>query len=535
VLRTQLNVIRRRLPVVVIIPILAVIAAVVASLILPKTWESTATLLIGNTAGSAAPSVDAAETAQRLSVTYASVATQRATLQRVTQKLGLEYDLDELAKDVKADAPTDSSIVIITVKDRDPQVAADLANAIAADVQDSTPAIMGRDPTIQASIQESLERTREELLRTQDRIDKLTAIADRTPEQDAQLTTQEARLASLQASFATLLQLASGVSANQATLSDPAVPAEEPLSPNLLVNIALGLVLGVLFGLLAAFVLEQWDDSIRSAADIEHATGLPTLGQIGRARVDAGKAKIYWLASLLAPRSAVAEGYRTLRTNLDFVSVDHPPKTVLVTSPVPGDGKTTVAANLAVALAQSGRSTILVDADLRKPTLHELFAVDRGVGLTTTVTEPRMALSKLVQATEQENLSILPAGLIPPNPAELLATQWFKGILDELQKHADVVVLDSAPVAVVSDAAVISSTVDATLVVVRAGRTGRDSLAHGIEALQRAGARIVGAVLNDTPRASTEVYGGFYVEDAPPPSDLAMRPEALSRRQTSRT
>jgi non-specific protein-tyrosine kinase len=535
VLRTQLAIIRRRLPVVLLIPVLAVLAAGVASTVLPKTWESSATLLIGNTAGSVTPTVDQTEISQRLSVTYANVATQRATLERVIKKLGLDYDPEELAKDVDATALNDSSIVVIKVEDRDPQVAANIANAIAEDVQASTPAITGRDPTIIAFIQEEFVRTRDDITATQAQVDGLRALTERTPAQDAQLAILEARLVSLRSAFATVLGIASGATANQATLSDPAVAADEPLSPNLVINVGLGLVLGLLFGLLAAFVLEQWDDSIRSPQEAELATGLATLGQIGRARVDTAKAKIYWLATLLAPRSAVAEGYRTLRTNLDFVFVDEPARTVLVTSPVPGDGKTTVAANLAVALAQSGRTTILVDADLRKPTLHELFAVDRGVGLTTTVTEPRTSLSTLILPTEQENLSILPAGLIPPNPAELLGTQWFKGILDELKKQADVIVLDSPPVAVVSDAAVISSAVDATLVVVRAGRTGRDSLVHGVEALHRAGARIVGTVLNDTPRASTEVYGGFYVEDAPAPSDLTPRPDGLARRQTSRT
>jgi non-specific protein-tyrosine kinase len=201
------------------------------------------------------------------------------------------------------------------------------------------------------------------------------------------------------------------------------------------------------------------------------------------------------LVALSSPRSAAAEAYRTLRTNLQFSGVDRPIRTVLVTSAGPGDGKTTVVANLGVALAESGKRVILVDCDLRRPGLHQVFGQALAPGLTNAIIEslPEPPL----RATAVPGLQVLTAGDTPPNPAEFIASERLARLLARLQERADVLVLDSPPVSIVADAAVLAPSMDGVILVVRAGGTKRDLAQRAKEQLESVGARVLGAVLND--------------------------------------
>lgn len=517
----QLAVVRRRHRLILAVFAIVVAAATVISLILPKVYEAQVALLIGNSTGSVNPSLDQALLSQRLSVTYAQVATQRATLARVVTKLGLNTTPEKLAGQVAASAPQDSSIVTITVRDGQPDRAAIIANAIASDVVASTPSITGQDADLRTFIAESLATTRSQLTETQGRVDDLSALTARTPAQDVLLATLQNRLTSLQATFATLLSLASSASANLATVTDPAVAPLSPTAPNVPLNVILGAVGGLLLGIGAAFVAEQLDDSVKTAADVHEACGLATIGSIGQSRIDPKKEKIYWLVTLLYPRAAVAESFRSLRTSLQFASIDQDVQTLLVTSPLPGDGKTTIAANLAVAFALAGRRTILVDADLRRPTVHQVFGLSGESGLTNLLRSDPTRVSQELRATEVPNLQILPCGAIPPNPAEILGSQRMGAVLDGLRSVADIVVLDSAPLQVVTDASVLAARVDATLVVAMSGSTSRGALRRGTESLRRSHAHIVGVVLNRVPRQAADLYSSYYRHDETVPPEPA--------------
>ena len=196
------------------------------------------------------------------------------------------------------------------------------------------------------------------------------------------------------------------------------------------------------------------------------------------------------------PMSPAAETFRMVRTILAFMSQDEPLKTVVVTCALPLEGKTTVATNLATSLAQSGRSTLLVDADLRRPRVHRVFHVDREVGLTSLVVG-EATLQEAVRSTQIDGLSVLPAGPIPPNPSELLHSIAFGRLKEDLSNHYDWVVFDSPPMGAVTDAAVLAPQVDGVLLVVRAGRTTRDSVSSARKQLASVSARLVGSVLND--------------------------------------
>jgi len=201
------------------------------------------------------------------------------------------------------------------------------------------------------------------------------------------------------------------------------------------------------------------------------------------------------LITLSNPRSPIAEAYRALRTNIQFSSLDRPLRTLLVTSAAPEEGKSTTLANLAVAMAETGREVILVDCDLRRPTLHELLHLDNSVGLTNVVLEDRTELP--LQRTAQPHLRFLASGPLPPNPSELLSSRRMERVIALLVEQSEIVLFDSPPVNAVTDAAVLATRVDGVLLVVQAGKTKRELARRAKLQLDKVNARILGVVLNN--------------------------------------
>jgi non-specific protein-tyrosine kinase len=212
------------------------------------------------------------------------------------------------------------------------------------------------------------------------------------------------------------------------------------------------------------------------------------------------------LITLTDPRSPLSEAYRTLRTNLSFYSLDDPLRTLVITSPAPDEGKSTVAANLAVTLAQAGNRTILVDCDLRKPMVHSLFGVDNQRGFTEMVLDEKV--EPPLQATTVENLWLLTSGVKPPNPADLLGSRQVDRVIERLKTQADMILFDAPPVIAVTDAVVLGAKVDGVLLVVQAGKTRREHAERAKHILEQARVRIVGATLTNAPRDSG--LGSYY-------------------------
>lgn len=215
------------------------------------------------------------------------------------------------------------------------------------------------------------------------------------------------------------------------------------------------------------------------------------------------------LVTLAQPRSPAAEAYRTLRTNLIFSSLDKPLATLLVTSAAPEEGKSTAVANLAVTMAQGGRRTILVDCDLRRPIQHDIWGLaPGGRGLTTMVLESDAMLNPPLADVGIENLALLLAGPVPPNPADLLGSRRMEEAVAALKGRADIVLFDAPPVIAVTDAALLASKLDGVLLVVEAGSTRREHAQRAKEMLQKVNIRIVGAVLSNAPVDAR--LGGYY-------------------------
>ncbi len=215
------------------------------------------------------------------------------------------------------------------------------------------------------------------------------------------------------------------------------------------------------------------------------------------------------LITLANPRSPAAEAYRTMRTNIMFAALDKPIQTLIVTSPSPEDGKSTLLANLAVTLAQSGHNTILVDADLRRPSQHTIWGLSNERGLTSLMIDTKLIDIPPLQSTSVEQLSILTSGPTPPNPADLLLSKQMDAVIAALKTRADYILFDAPPVLAVTDAPLLASKVDGLLLVLKAGTTRRDHAERARDILQRAHVRIIGVALNNAPNESGS---GFYGE-----------------------
>jgi len=294
----------------------------------------------------------------------------------------------------------------------------------------------------------------------------------------------------------------------KASVIDSASLPESPVSPQPVRNIGLGLVLGLLLGLGLAVMRELLDTSVKSAEDLAELTETPVLGGI-QFDPDAPKRP---LISALDPHSPRVEAFRILRTNLQFVDVDQDKKVIVFTSSVPGEGKTSTVSNVALALHDAGQRVLLVDGDMRRPQLANLFDLERAVGLTTVLLG-RMEIKDAIQVDRQTGLNVLTSGNLPPNPAELLQSHSMSQLLLDVREEFDVVVIDAPPLLPVTDAALIAAQVDGAVVVVRQGRTTRDQLAGSLERLGAVAARPLGIALNMVPnkkRAGGYGYGYGY-------------------------
>ena len=478
----------------------------------PKVYQAQATLIVGQSLSAISPEYNALLASQRLSQTYASVATTRPLLQRVADAEGAAVSPEDLRSQVLAVAPRDSTLITITVIDGHPERAARLANAVAAELMAVSPAIQGRPGSVQEFADRQIADTQADITATQAAIDALLAQAELTPAELQDMQVLQNRLAALRSAFNDLLDFSSLQSANTLTLIEPATTPSEPAAPRIVVNTFLAAGVGVLVALLLIFGLEYLDDRIRYVQDAEAATGASVYGLIpsrpGRGSANRG------LPTVDEPRSSTAEAFRTLRTNLEFARVEGPLRRALITSAVADEGKTMIAANLAVALAESDRKTLLIDADLRKPRLHDVFQLSNTQGLTTMITSSGADPSRFIQRSGVPGLSVLTSGPLPPDPADLLGSRRLNELLGQMDGLADAIVIDGPRITGFADAPILTTLVDGTIIVVRVGRTRRAAAAQAVEALSRVDARLIGLVLNGLSRPEADYYAHDRSEPA---------------------
>ncbi|MFQ5633013.1 MAG: polysaccharide biosynthesis tyrosine autokinase, partial [bacterium] len=308
---------------------------------------------------------------------------------------------------------------------------------------------------------------------------------------------------------------------------DPAKPPKNPIKPRKRLNLMLGMMVGLGLGVGLTFLLEAMDNSVRVMEDLTRI-GLPALGAIPEIRQQEALKRIKVMSNgntngttapeevremaarlitHFAPKSPISEAYRSFRTNIQFTKIDKPLQTLLVTSPGPGEGKSTTVANLAITMAQMGSKVLLVDADLRRPILHSIFKLDRRIGLTNTLVG-RVSVDDAINETEIENLSIMPCGTLPPNPSELLGSAAMKNLIEELKSKFDIVLFDSPPVIAVTDAVVLCNKLDGVVLVVKSGQTDRNAASHAYSLLKNVSTNLLGGLLNGVNVES--MYGSYY-------------------------
>jgi tyrosine-protein kinase Etk/Wzc len=295
---------------------------------------------------------------------------------------------------------------------------------------------------------------------------------------------------------------------------DAAMTPEIPISPHRKRAVLIAALLGIVLGIVIAMLADRFDDAVQNPDEVRDRLHLTVLGSIPRVRrSDVGPStdtneKAFRLVTHVEPQSLVAEAFRSLRTNVTFARAHQDLRTLMITSPAPGEGKSTVAVNLATTFAQQGQRTLLVDADLRRSVLDQTFAIARSPGLTDVLvgTEP---LDVAVRATDVPNLSILPSGQFPPNPSELLGSAQMRAMIELAKQSFDIVLIDSPPVLAVTDAAVLSTAVDGSIMVIRLGVTAREAVRRAVSQLRVVNGRILGAVLNAVDFRGPSYQGGY--------------------------
>src|SRR5512133_1967474 len=293
---------------------------------------------------------------------------------------------------------------------------------------------------------------------------------------------------------------------------DPAITPDSPIKPQKRKNLMLGLLVGLMFGVGAAFFMDYLDDSIKDEEEAKRALGWPLLAMIPAIESEPGESVPAGHAAQLVvmhkPKSSVTEAFRGMRTAIHFSSLRRDSKVIMITSSFPGEGKTTIAANLALTFAQAGNRVVLVDCDLRRPSLNTIFDHSRTPGVTEVLAGD-VSWSEALHATDIDNISLLSAGTIPPNPAELLCSDSMRDLLIELRECYDMVLIDAPPVIPVTDAPLLSALTDLVVVVVESGRIPLKAAQRMKELLQSVQAPVAGFVLNDRTAIISGTYGYY--------------------------
>jgi succinoglycan biosynthesis transport protein ExoP len=495
-------------------------AAYTSSRLTTPVYVASTTLLI-NEAPSSGKTTDYASilTSERLAQTYSVMMTKRPVMTEVAKTLSLDSSQDSvarLAKQVSVNLVRDTQLVVLQVENEDPELATNLANAIPVEFARQNSALQAeRYSDSKVNLAKEIETLKQQLIAKQNEINALGT--ERTPAQDAELSRFQSELTQLRQSSASLLQsyenirLTEAQSTSNIAVVEQAQTPELPVRPRTLQNTLLGAVAGLLLAMGIIFLIEYLDDRVRSPEQIDKVLKLPVVGLIARMAPGSVKDRADLIA-VREPRSPIVEAFRSLRTNIQFAGVDQPIRTLLVSSAGPSEGKSTVAANLAVVMAQAGLKVVLVDCDLRRPTMHEQFELPNRAGLTDVMLQDPSQWNGVMQPTGVNNLSVVLSGSLPPNPSELLSSKRMHQFLAHLHQAYDMVIIDAPPLLPVTDALVLAPLTDGVVLVIDYGSTRIGEALQGKTQLDQSGARLLGVVMNKIPMGRRS-YSYYYYHD----------------------
>lgn len=515
-LRTYWDIFRRWAWLIALSALVAAIAAYAFSIRQIPIYRAESQLLVGQNSSNDDPSLAYTDIllSERLTRTYAQILIARPLLEQTAQRLGLvEIDPDTIS----VQPVRDTQLIDLIVEHPLPGLAAEIANTLPEVF------IAYNNAQQRARFQESKGALTGELAKLSGEIEAIEARSEGLAEGDPQATLLQGQLAQYRSSYGNVLSQLESIRMAEANAVDtitvvvPAVAPLLPVRPRVLVNTLLALIVGAMLGAGIVFLIEYVDDTVKLPEQVEAMTGLSTLGVVGREKNGNGRLRGAArpadgarpaLVTLEKPRSPNAEAYRTVRTGIQFSSVDEPIRSLLVTSAGPSEGKSTTAANLAVVMAQAGNKVVLIDADLRKPTQHKLWGTPNTVGLTGVLLleEQPESLDYVLAPTQVENLWLISSGQLPHNPSELLGSQKLQRLMARLLQDYDYLIFDAPPALAVTDPIVLGQSLDGVLVVVDSGGTRAPALAQTVQALAKVHAHIIGVVLNKFPVKA----GGYY-------------------------
>lgn len=485
------------------------VAAIFSSLSIlrqPTIYQARATLMIGTTINDPNPSGNEFVLGQQLASAYADLVNREIVRNATMAALNMDYLPEYIAR-----AIPNTQLIEIAVTDANPERAQRVANELAAQLVLLSPTSpQPEDQARQEFINQQLSNLEVQIRETEDEIEKLqeelsTLIsAQQINDKQDQIFALQSKLNTMQGQYGDLLSNTRQGAINTLTIIESASPSSRPIGPNKGLTVLLAAAIGFALAACEAYLLEFLDDTLKSSDDVLRLFSGPIIGHIFEQ--DDGKNQENRLYDADDLHHPIAEAFRGLRTNIELSQADRPLKTILVTSADIGDGKTSVAANLALSIAQGEKEVVLLDVDLRRPNVHKFFQVANEVGLVDLILG-RAAISDVLRLKKDRKVAVLTSGGTPPNPTELLSSRRMDQLLSQLKETADVVIIDGPPF-IVADALVMASKVDAVLMVVRPGHTRR-SLARGAsEQLKRAGARMIGVVLNRIPLRGADYYTG---------------------------
>jgi capsular exopolysaccharide synthesis family protein len=498
-IRNYIVILWRRKWVIAVTVAVTLTVAVIGTLMATPTYVASTTLRVLTPSSGSVDwaSYDMGYT-NRLMNTYVRIATTGPVLEELVQRLGLNE-----SPRIEVEILPNTELMHITVEDPNPVLAAEAANALADMlIAQSRELYTGGGKTAWEILGEQLTQIDDELSQARKEYE---ALITQSPEDSERITAASRSIALKEETYATLLdqyeraRVKEAMQANTVFVVEPAVPPPSPSKPRKKLNVALGCMVGLSGGLGLAFLFENLDTTLYTTQQIEEVTALSALGRIPAANRKPPSA-------FFNGNSPQGEAFRRLRANVLALDQDVTLRTLLVTSAEPREGKSTVVANLAFAIARSGRKVIVVDADLRLPTLHKIFGLSNEIGLSS-VLKQEAALDEAVQDSHISGVRVLTSGPLPPDPAELLGSSQMTALIKQLAQQFDVILLDAPSLLAVSDAAVLASIVDGVLLIVGRAQARREAVRAACQHLADVNSRPVGFVVN---RAEQDGSYNYY-------------------------
>jgi succinoglycan biosynthesis transport protein ExoP len=486
--------------------LIAAIFSSVSVLRQPTIYQARTTLMIGTTINNPNPSTNELSLGQQLASAYANLANRELVYDATKNALGMTRLPEYIAS-----ALPNTQLIEIVVNDSDPQRAQTVANHLAAQLMLLRPmSAQSEERDRQEFVHERLNSLEEQIRETEAEIEKLQGdlvdafSAQQISDLQAQINSLQSKLGAMENNYGLLLSNSQQGAINTLTVIAAADLPTSPIGPMKGLTILLAAAAGLLLAACEAYLLEYLDDTLKYPDDVERLFSAPIIGHIFEQ--GDGKNGAVPLNNADDLGQPIGESFRGLRTNIEISQASRPLKTILVTSADIADGKTSVAANLALSLAQREKDVVLLDVDLRRPSIHEFFELSNDRGLVDLISDTA-TISDVLEFKKDKRLAILASGGTPVNPTELLSSKKMDQILSTLEEAADVVIIDGPPL-IVADSLVMASKVDGVLLVVRPGHTRLSLAQAAAEQIKMSGARMIGVVLNRIPHDRADVFAG---------------------------